>query len=231
MTAEVLQYLQPERGGLFVDCTVGLGGHARALLEAGATTAPWLRSRSGRHSRARHNLAPWADRVESSTRTIARSTTVLDSRRIDQIDGALADLGVSSHAARAPKAAASASSATSRSTCAWIGPRARRRPISWPVVGARARGRHFRSTAKSAFRGGSLARSSKRVAIAPIDHDRAARVDRPAVRVPRRGYMRIDPATRTFQALRIWVNRELEGPRPLHRAGRAAAPAGARGWS
>ena len=29
--------------------------------------------------------------------------------------------------------------------------------------------------------------------------------------VPRRGYTRIDPATRTFQALRIWVNRELEG--------------------
>jgi 16S rRNA (cytosine1402-N4)-methyltransferase len=29
--------------------------------------------------------------------------------------------------------------------------------------------------------------------------------------VPVRGYARIDPATRTFQALRIWVNRELEG--------------------
>jgi 16S rRNA (cytosine1402-N4)-methyltransferase len=29
--------------------------------------------------------------------------------------------------------------------------------------------------------------------------------------VPKRGFMRIDPATRTFQALRIWVNRELEG--------------------
>jgi 16S rRNA (cytosine1402-N4)-methyltransferase len=29
--------------------------------------------------------------------------------------------------------------------------------------------------------------------------------------VPVRGYSRIDPATRTFQALRIWVNRELEG--------------------
>ena len=29
--------------------------------------------------------------------------------------------------------------------------------------------------------------------------------------IPRRGYARIDPATRTFQALRIWVNRELDG--------------------
>ena len=37
LTAEALTFLAPERGGLFVDCTVGLGGHTRALLEAGAT--------------------------------------------------------------------------------------------------------------------------------------------------------------------------------------------------
>ena len=37
MTAEVLEHLRPEQGGFFVDCTVGLGGHSRALLDAGAT--------------------------------------------------------------------------------------------------------------------------------------------------------------------------------------------------
>ena len=31
MVAEVLEHLEPSRGGLFIDCTVGLGGHARAL--------------------------------------------------------------------------------------------------------------------------------------------------------------------------------------------------------
>ena len=34
---EVLALLQPERGGTFVDCTVGLGGHSRLLLDRGAT--------------------------------------------------------------------------------------------------------------------------------------------------------------------------------------------------
>jgi len=31
MVAEVVEHLEPGRGGVFVDCTVGLGGHARAL--------------------------------------------------------------------------------------------------------------------------------------------------------------------------------------------------------
>ena len=38
MTREVLSFLRPENGGVFVDCTVGMGGHSRALLDAGATS-------------------------------------------------------------------------------------------------------------------------------------------------------------------------------------------------
>ena len=37
LVAEVLALLGPSRGGLFVDCTVGLGGHTQALLEHGAS--------------------------------------------------------------------------------------------------------------------------------------------------------------------------------------------------
>ena len=32
MVLQALDLLAPARGGLFVDCTVGLGGHSRALL-------------------------------------------------------------------------------------------------------------------------------------------------------------------------------------------------------
>ena len=66
------------------------------------------------------------------------------------------------------------------------------------------------STAKSASRAASRARSSTRATSEPIDTTgRLAAIVRRAV--PMRGYQRIDPATRTFQALRIWVNRELDG--------------------
>ena len=55
MVAEVIEHLEPARGGLFVDCTVGLGGHARALVAAGASRLIGLdrdpAARSGRNDR------------------------------------------------------------------------------------------------------------------------------------------------------------------------------------
>ena len=96
MTAEVVQHLRPEHGGLFVDCTIGLGGHSRALLEAGATRVIGLDRDLDALARARDTLAPWSDRVELVHADYRALADVLDSRRIASVDGTLADLGVSS---------------------------------------------------------------------------------------------------------------------------------------
>ena len=209
MTAEVLQYLQPERGGVFVDCTVGLGGHARALLEAGATRLLGLDRDRDALAIARQTLAPWAACVDLVHADYREVDTILDARKIATIDGALADLGVSSLQLDAPGRGFSFQ---------------RDEPLDMRMdqsSGDRAADLLARATerelADAIFQYGEE-RYSRRIARALV----AARQDAPVsttgrlasiVRraIPRRGFMRIDPATRTFQALRIWLNRELEG--------------------
>ena len=92
LTADVLRSLRPERGGLFVDCTVGLGGHASAILAAGATGLIGLDRDVDALERARETLAPWQDRVELIHADYRSLPALLDQRHIPLIDGALAQL-------------------------------------------------------------------------------------------------------------------------------------------
>jgi len=209
LTAEVLRQLRPERGGVFVDCTVGLGGHSRALLEAGATRIIGLDRDSDALTEARATLSAFADRVDLVHADYRTIEDVLDRRGIQVVDGALADLGVSSMQFDSPGRGFSFQ---------------RDEPLDMRMD--RAAG----STAAHLIAGSTeeeLAdtiyaygeeRFSRRIARAlvaarresPIETTgRLASIVRRAV--PTRGYSRIDPATRTFQAIRIWVNRELEG--------------------
>src|SRR2546430_15340704 len=96
LTVEALRYLQPQRGGLFVDCTVGLGGHARALLEAGATRLIGLDRDRDALELARTTLLPWSDRGELAPADYPSLPDVLDGPGVPPVDGALADLGPSS---------------------------------------------------------------------------------------------------------------------------------------
>jgi 16S rRNA (cytosine1402-N4)-methyltransferase len=209
MTAEVLHFLRPEPGGLFLDCTVGLGGHTRALLEAGATRVIGLDRDLDALALARDTLAPWADRVELVHADYRAIAEILDSRQIDRIDGALADLGVSSLQFDAPGRGFSFQ---------------RDEPLDMRMDrsgGDTAADLVARSTerdlADAIFQYGEE-RFSRRIARALVEarHEapvattgRLATIVRRAI-PNRRGYMRIDPATKTFQALRIWVNRELD---------------------
>jgi 16S rRNA (cytosine1402-N4)-methyltransferase len=209
MSAEVLALLAPQRGGVFLDCTVGLGGHAQAVLAAGASRLLGLDRDREALSQATDALASWGDRVElvhADYRDVAR---VLDERGVEGIDGAVADLGVSSwqldrsgrgfsfqrdepldmrmDPSTGPTAAdllAAVEETELANVIYQFGEERRSRAVARAIVNARRPGRIATT--------GQLASIVRRV-------------------VGRGTWQRIDPATRTFQAIRIWVNRELDG--------------------
>jgi len=209
MVSEVLDMLLPSRGGVFVDCTVGLGGHSRALLESGATHVVALDRDTTALGIAREALAPFGDRVTLVHADYRELPRVLDTRGLTAIDGALADLGVSSMQLDADGRGFSFR---------------RDEPLDMrmdqtqgPTAADLLRDVDERELADVIFQYGEE-RYSRRIARAIVTTRREtpiattgqlAAVVRRAI--PRHGYQRIDPATRTFQALRIWVNRELEG--------------------
>lgn len=209
MRADVVRALAPERGGLFVDCTLGLGGHAAAVLEAGAGRLIGIDRDAEALAVARERLAPWAGQVELVHANYREIGRVLDERGIGGVDGIVADLGVSSLQFDGEGRGFSFQ---------------RDEPLDM---------RMDRSTGPTAadliseLREEDLAnliyqfgeeRYSRRIARAIVDARRTGPVQTTGrlaalVRraVPRRGYSPIHPATRTFQALRIAVNGELEG--------------------
>jgi 16S rRNA (cytosine1402-N4)-methyltransferase len=209
LTSDVRRYLVPSQRGLIVDCTVGLGGHARALLDAGASRILGLDRDPEALEAAREVLAPYGGRVELVHADYRTLGDVLDARGIDRIDGALADLGVSSlqldaegrgFSFRRDEPLDMRMDRTTGATAA-------------DVVNTTGE----RELADVIWRFGEE-RFSRRIARRIVE-ERARHpitttgtlgdIVRAAVRA--RGHQRIDPATRTFQALRIWVNRELDG--------------------
>ena len=209
LTAEVLRQLRPEPGGVFVDCTVGLGGHTRALLEAGATRVIGLDRDEEALAQARATLSAFADRVDLVHADYRTLEDVLDRRGVDRVDGALADLGVSSMQFDEPGRGFSFQrdepldmrmDRTSATTAASLIAVSTEQELA-DTIYAYGEERFSRRIARALV-------AARREA--PIDTTgRLAAIVRRAV--PTRGYQRIDPATRTFQALRIWVNRELDG--------------------
>lgn len=209
LTREVLEVLAPDRGGLFVDCTVGAGGHSVALLEAGATRLLGLDRDPSALALAAEALKTVRDRVELVHADFRELDAVLDGRGIGTINGALADLGVSSMQLDGPGRGFSFQrdepldmrmDPTSSRTAADLIRQSSELELAG-VISQYGEERHARRVARA------IVQARER---APIDTTRQL-ADLVRRAIPRRGWSRIDPATRTFQAVRIWVNQELEG--------------------
>src|SRR5204862_4348554 len=94
---ETIELLAAERGGLFVDCTVGLGGHTEAILQASADAQVLGIDRDDEAlAFARERLKPFGPRFRSVHADFRELTRVLATAKIKQARGILADLGASS---------------------------------------------------------------------------------------------------------------------------------------
>jgi 16S rRNA (cytosine1402-N4)-methyltransferase len=209
LTAEVLGFLQPQRGGLFVDCTVGLGGHAKAIVEAGATRLLGFDRDPQALAVAGATLAPYADRVDLVHADYRAIDDLLDARGVGEVDGAVADLGVSSlqldgagrgFSFQRDETLDMRMDATGGLSAADLVATSAEEDLANAIF-TYGEERFSRRIARAIVQG----RSEEPI----LTTGRLATIVRRAV--PNRGYTRIDPATRTFQALRIWVNRELDG--------------------
>lgn len=206
---EVVELATPAReDGIVVDATVGLGGHSAAMLERWPRVRLIGIDRDPRAlEKARERLGPFAPRVTLVEGRHESLIEILEGEGVDRIDLVLADLGVSSiqfdeaergfsfrfegpldmRMGREGKTAADLVNRLDERDLAWMlrewGEEPFARPIARAIVRARVEGPIGTTT-------------------------RLAEVIR-TVKKPR--HDKIDPATLTFQALRIATNEELVG--------------------
>lgn len=205
LLAEVLDALQPRDGGVYVDGTFGAGGYTTALLEA-AQCRVWAIDRDpDALARGAALVARFPDRLHLIAGRFGDMAELLASRGVRNVDGIALDLGVSSMQ---------------------IDDRARGFSFlrDGPLDMRMERAGRSAADVVNTLPEKDLAeiiltfgeeRHARRIAKAIV----AARQERPFSRTlhladviraeVRRAHDGIDPATRTFQALRIYVNDEL----------------------
>jgi 16S rRNA (cytosine1402-N4)-methyltransferase len=211
MRAQVLEGLCCRQGGIYVDATLGLGGHAWAILEQiqpGGLLIGLDRDKESLE-KARLHLHPFSGSIRLMHENFKNLPLVLNHLGIGPIDGILVDLGVSSYQLLLQERGFSFQSEapldmrmdrTQRLTAADLVNGLAEEELADLIhrYGEERYGRRIAAAIAAARATARIARCSQLAEI----------VSRT---VRGRGGRTIHPATRTFQALRIAVNQELEG--------------------
>lgn len=209
MLAECVAALQPADGEVYVDATLGMGGHSEALLQAAACRVIGLDRDADALAIARRRLAEHGDRFVGVQAAFGDLRDVLADLQVSGVHGILADVGVSSLQLDTAERGFSFRHAgpidmrmdpTQPRSAAEIVDTWTQEDLS-ACIADYGEERHARRIARAIVRGRPFADT---VALAEAI---ASAVPRP--RGARGGSPRIHPATRTFQALRIAVNDEL----------------------
>ena len=239
MPTETLEYLDAARAGtpagrLFIDATLGMGGHTELILRASPDNRVIGFDRDAEAiALASERLAEFGGRFTAVHTDYRRIKEVLAEKGVETAAGILADLGVSSYQLSAPERGFSFRSGQDFTESPSSSVTSPTDQSAYPVATSPLDMRMDRSQKLTAadlvnelsereladiiFEYGEE-RAARRIArrivreraVAPITTtgqlaDLVIRAIHP------KGHWRIHPATKTFQALRIAVNRELEG--------------------
>ncbi|HEU4400743.1 MAG TPA: 16S rRNA (cytosine(1402)-N(4))-methyltransferase RsmH [Candidatus Polarisedimenticolia bacterium] len=237
LLAEVVAALGCRPGGLWVDGTLGAGGHAEAILRATAPDGRLLGCDrdAGALERARSRLEPFVTRIALHHADHRRLPDLLDASGLGPANGILLDLGVSSLQLDDPERgfsfrddgpldmrmdrseATTAADLVNRlpekeiaSLLARYGEEPAARRIARAIARERDEAPITTTTRLAAIVAGAIGRRGGEGRDSVARRGRPSRARRGAAGAsPGRGPLH--PATRTFQAVRIAVNRELEG--------------------
>ncbi len=208
LLAEVISGLEAAQGGVFVDATAGGAGHSRAILSASPSVRLIATDRDlTAVDTARERLAEFGERARVAHARFSEIAAVLDESGISEVDGILADLGVSSF---------QIDTAERGMSFRHQGPLDMRMDTSRGETALELIERLEQDELADVIYELGEERASRRVArcikqaLAEGNLNDTIELRRAIVRAvgPRR-VGGIDPATRTFQALRIAVNSEL----------------------
>jgi len=219
MLGQAVELLAPERGGVFVDCTLGLGGHAREILARGPEARLVGIDRDPRAlALAGERLAEFAARVTRIEGEFGDLDELLASAGVGQVAGILADLGVSS---------LQLDEAERGFSFRREGPLDMRMGAAG-ITAAEIVNSYAEGDLERILREYGEERDARRIARAiatarerqPIETTLELRELISRVKGGGREWTggregRVDPSTRAFQALRIEVNQELVGLRRL----------------
>ena len=210
LTKEVVEYLSPKPGKLYVDATFGGGGHSAAILEKepNCTVLAIDWDQEAIEKNAEPLKEKYGDRFKIAWGNFAHLDRILKKEKIKKIDGLLADFGTSQHQIQNEKGFSFQINT----------------PLDMRM--STSHGRITAATVLNSFSEKEIAdifylygeeRKSRKIAHVICEQRKKTplKTTKQLAELmehlfPQKGYRRIHPATKIFQALRIYVNKELE---------------------
>ena len=208
LAKEVLQYLSPQKNDVIVDATLGLGGHSSLIIEEIGKKGRLIVFDQDKENleKAKENLTNFLDQITFFHTNFENLAQKLDEINVKEVDGALFDLGVAStHFDQAERG-------FSFSKEGYLDMRMDR---SNGITVEEIINSFIESNIADIIYEYGEERKSRVIAKAIVEARQLTPIKTTTqladiIEKVIRGKSRIHPATKTFQALRIYVNRELE---------------------